>query len=172
VVEAGPLSTEVPGERDEQLDGAVAEVVVVPVVDPLAVDDLRAVDLGELAGDLLVCLPPDAGDLVDHLGSVLRQLVAEVLPDGAGLDRAVGRLNRALGVEVGVEVELDAQGVVVLSVPLAERAGRRPEAAVGVLHDEHLLRAVGVDVEPGHLARAEELPGVLADEQRHVRLLF
>jgi len=105
-------------------------------------------------------------------GGVLRQLVAEIQPHRARLDVAVGRADRALDGEFGVEVELDAHGVVVLSVALAQRSGRRPEGAVGVLHDEHLLRPVGVDAQPGHLARAEELPGVLADEQRHVRLLF
>ena len=77
----------------------------------------------------------------------------------------------SFGVEVGVEVEFDAHRVVVLAVALAERAGSGPKVAVRVDHDEHLLGVVGVRGQ-SDLARPEELARVLADEQRHVRLLF
>jgi len=135
------------------------------------VDDLRAVDFGELAGDLLVSLPADARDLVDALGGVLRQLVAEIQPHRARLDVAVGRADRALDGEFGVEVELDAHGwsCCPSRSPSDPGAVRRVPSASCMTNTFSGRSASTLSPDT---SRAEELPGVLADEQRHVRLLF
>ncbi len=171
VVQPGAGVAEIARQRHEQLDGAVAQVVVVPIVDALAVDDFRGVGLGELAGDPLVGVRPNAGLFVDNVRRVLTEFVSEVLPDRPDRDAALVGVDTTLDRELRVEVEFDACGVILLAVPLAERTGRTAEIPVGVDHHEHLLGVVGVLGE-ANLARPEELPGVLPDEQRHVGLFL
>jgi hypothetical protein len=113
-----------------------------------------------------------ARPVLDDLGGVLSELLPQVVPDRRDGHTAVLRPDLAGDVEPGFEVESDALRGVVLGVALAERSRGDPQVAFRVLHDEHLFRPVGVGLQPLNLARAEELPGVVADQQRHVRLLF
>jgi len=135
------------------------------------VDDLRAVDFGELAGDLLVSLPADARDLVDALG---------VYSDSSS--RRFSHTERvSMSPSVVPTVRLTASSGSKSSSmltewsccpsSLAQRSGRRPRVpSASCMTNTFSGRSAST------LSRTPRsrggTSGVLADEQRHVRLLF
>src|SRR5208283_4391965 len=109
VVEAPAVLADVPGQRNQQYESAIGQIVVKPVVGPGAVDDHRRLASAKIVREVLDFVRRQSSALGDRVNRVSQQLFLEQLEDGGDFGGlSVRELHLKDSGQYGIDaVELD-----------------------------------------------------------------